>query len=146
MTLWWGQNMKFRLPCQFQKFLFQTLCVFSQITDSKHIEQKFHSVAGVMPQGWDLGMLGSKTLAWAFAMALSTHNRCAPSTGTDTIGCPLVQASFSHYIFYIRRCWRKANVQTSMFFAAALMYGSIYTISQEARHFFWCYWTFRERN
>ena len=38
--------------------------------DRKHIEQNFHSVAGVMPQGWDLGVLGgSKTLAWGFAMA-----------------------------------------------------------------------------
>ena len=33
------------------------------------IEQNFHSVAGFMPQGWDLGVLGgSKTLAWGFAM------------------------------------------------------------------------------
>ena len=53
-------------------FLYQTLCVFSQIKDRKHIEQNFHSVAGIMPQGWDLGVLGggggggggSKTLAW----------------------------------------------------------------------------------
>ena len=46
-----------------------SLCVF-KIKDRKHIEQNFHSVAGVMPQGWDLGMLGGlKTLAWGFAMA-----------------------------------------------------------------------------
>ena len=36
----------------------------------KHIEQNFHSVAGVMPQGWDLGVLGqlggSKTLVGNF--------------------------------------------------------------------------------
>ena len=49
---------KFRLPCQFQRFSYQTLCVFSQIKDRIHIEQNFHSVAGVMPQGWDLGLLG----------------------------------------------------------------------------------------
>ena len=54
------------------RFLYQALCVFLQIKDSKHIEQKFHSVTVVMPQGWDLGVLGgSKTLAWGFAMA--TH-------------------------------------------------------------------------
>ena len=35
----------------------------------KYIEQNFHSIAGAMPQGWDLGVLGSKTLAWGFAMA-----------------------------------------------------------------------------
>ena len=35
-----------------------------------YIERNFYSVAGVMPQGWDLGVLGeSKTLAWGFAMA-----------------------------------------------------------------------------
>ena len=50
---------KFLLPCQFQ-FLYQTLRVFSQIKDRKHIEQNFHSVAGIMPQGWDLVMLGLK--------------------------------------------------------------------------------------
>ena len=44
--------------------------MFSQIKDRKHNEHNFHSVAGVMPQGWDLGVLGgSKTLVWGFAMA-----------------------------------------------------------------------------
>ena len=52
------------------RFLFQTLCAFLQIKDRKHIKQNFYSVAGVMPQGWDLGVLGgSKKLAWGFAMA-----------------------------------------------------------------------------
>ena len=61
---------KFRLSCQFHRFLYQTLCVFSQIKDRKQIEQNFHSVARIMPQGWDLGGAGgSKTLAWGFAMA-----------------------------------------------------------------------------
>ena len=36
----------------------------------KHNEQNFHSVAGVMPQGWDFGVLGGcKTLPWGFVMA-----------------------------------------------------------------------------
>ena len=43
-------------------FLYQTLCVFSQIEDRKHIEQNFHYVAGVMPQGWHFGVLGVKNL------------------------------------------------------------------------------------
>ena len=34
------------------------LCVFSQINNIKHIEQNFHSMAWVMPQGWDLGGAG----------------------------------------------------------------------------------------
>ena len=50
----WGEVkrsniIKFRLPC------YQTLRVFSQIKDRKHIEKNFHSVAGIMPQGWDWG-------------------------------------------------------------------------------------------
>ena len=32
------------------------------IKDMKHIEQNFHSVAQVMPQGRDLGVLGVKNL------------------------------------------------------------------------------------
>ena len=50
----------------FSKILYQTLCVFSQIKDSKHIVKDFHSVARV-----GLGAAGggeSKTLAWGFAM------------------------------------------------------------------------------
>ena len=31
--------------------------MFSQIKDKKHIEQNFDSVARVMLQGWDLGVL-----------------------------------------------------------------------------------------
>ena len=30
----------------------------SQVKDTKHIRQDFHSVAWVMPQGWDFGALG----------------------------------------------------------------------------------------
>ena len=41
---------------QFQRFLSQTLCVFSQLKDIKHIRRDFNSVAWVMPQGWDLGV------------------------------------------------------------------------------------------
>ena len=41
---------------QFQRFLNQTLCVFSQLKDIKHIRRDFHSVAWVMPQRWDLGV------------------------------------------------------------------------------------------
>ena len=48
--------MKSQLQCQFQRFLNQTMCVFSQMKDIKHIRQDFHSVGRVMPQGWDLGV------------------------------------------------------------------------------------------
>ena len=43
------------LTCQFQRFLYQTLCVFSQIKDRKHIEQNFHSVAKVMLRDGTVG-------------------------------------------------------------------------------------------
>ena len=45
-----------QLQSQFQRFLNQTLCVFSQMKDIKHIRRNFHSVAWVMPQGSDLGV------------------------------------------------------------------------------------------
>ena len=32
--------------------------MFSQLKDTKHIRPDFHSVAWVMPQGWDFGVLG----------------------------------------------------------------------------------------
>ena len=57
------------------RFLYQFLSTFLQIKYCKHIEQNFDSVAGVMTQGWDLGVLGgSKTSAWGFAMA--PHRLC----------------------------------------------------------------------
>ena len=54
------------------------LSVISQIKDRKHIEKNFHSVAGIMLNGWGLGVpgwgVGSKSLAWGFAMA--PHRMC----------------------------------------------------------------------
>ena len=51
------------LTYQFQRFLYQTLCVFSQIKDRKHIEQNFHSVAKVMPRGGTASRWGVKNLS-----------------------------------------------------------------------------------
>ena len=62
---------------QFQRFLNQTLCVFSQI---KHIRQDFHLVLLVMPQGFGLGGAGGQkfnflnTLQLA-KMVISSANR-----------------------------------------------------------------------
>ena len=42
---------------QFERFLNQTLWVFSQMNDIKHIRWDFHSVSWVMPQGWHFGVL-----------------------------------------------------------------------------------------
>ena len=46
---------KSQLQSQFQSFLNQTLNVFSQKKDIKHISQDFHLVPWVMPQGLGLG-------------------------------------------------------------------------------------------
>ena len=54
---------KFQLQSQFQRYLYQTVCVYSQINDMKHIEQNFHSVAWVMSQGWDFRVLEVKNLS-----------------------------------------------------------------------------------
>ena len=57
------------------RFLYQCLCAFLQIKHCNYIEHNFDSVAGVMTQGWDLGVLGgSKTLAWGFATVHSSSN------------------------------------------------------------------------
>ena len=53
---------KISLTCQFQRFLYQTLCVFSQIKDRKHIERNFYSVAKVMPRGGTGRCWGSQKL------------------------------------------------------------------------------------
>ena len=45
---------------QFHIFLNQTLCVFSQIKDIKHIRRYFHWVPWVMPKGLGLGVLGGQ--------------------------------------------------------------------------------------
>ena len=50
------------IQSQFQIFLNQTLRVFSQMRDIKHIRQDFHLLTWVMPQGWDLGVLGGQKL------------------------------------------------------------------------------------
>ena len=49
---------KSQLQSQFQRFLSQTLCVYSQMKDIKHISRDFHSATSVMPQGLDLGYRG----------------------------------------------------------------------------------------
>ena len=56
-----GQKVKYHLISitkSISKTLYQILCVFSQMKDTKHIRRDFYSVAWVMPQGWDFGALG----------------------------------------------------------------------------------------
>ena len=56
---------------QFKRFLYQTLCVFSQMKDIKHIKLTFYSVAWVMPKGWDfvgMGCPGGLKHSWNIVM------------------------------------------------------------------------------
>ena len=59
-------SFNFNYKVNFKDFLCQTLYVFSQMKDTKHIRRDFHSVTWVMSQGWDFGTLemprGSKHL------------------------------------------------------------------------------------
>ena len=52
------KSFNFNYKVNFKDFLYQTLCVFSQMNDTKHIRRNFLSVAWVMHQGWDFGALG----------------------------------------------------------------------------------------
>ena len=52
-------SLNFNYKVNFKFFLNQTLCVFSQLKDVKHIRQDFHLVAWVMTKAWDLGYGGS---------------------------------------------------------------------------------------
>ena len=53
----WGEIKRSNIN-KFQRFLYQTLSVFSQMQDTTHIRQDFHSVAWVMPQRGTLGRWG----------------------------------------------------------------------------------------
>ena len=50
---------------QFQIFLNQTLCVFSQMKDAKHFRRDFHFIAWVMPQGDPVGIKTSIFWTWS---------------------------------------------------------------------------------
>ena len=64
---------KFQFISQFQRIFYQTVCVFSQIKDRKHIEHFFILSPGSrMPKGGTWGYWGSNLLAWKFAMAPHT--------------------------------------------------------------------------
>ena len=54
-----GEGSKGQISFNFNyRFLYQTVCVFLQMKDTKHIRRGFHSVAWVMPQGWNFVTLG----------------------------------------------------------------------------------------
>ena len=65
---------KFQLQSQFLRFfLYQTLCLYSQMEDTKHIKRDFNSVAWVMPQGSDFGALGVPRESIVFSIIVMWH-------------------------------------------------------------------------
>ena len=42
------------------------MCVVSQMKNTKYIKRDFHSVAWVMPQGWDFGAIGCPGVNFVF--------------------------------------------------------------------------------
>ena len=62
-------------------FIPNSLCVFSQIKDRKHIEQNFHSVARVMPRGGTCGTWGGVK---NFSVGICNG---APSTARSSYKC-----------------------------------------------------------
>ena len=58
-----GQKVKYHLiliTIQFQRYLFKTLCVFSQMKDTKHIRRVFFMSPGSCPRGVTWEYLGAK--------------------------------------------------------------------------------------
>ena len=51
-------SFNFNYKVNFKDFLYQTLCVFSQMKNTKHVRRDFYSVPWVMLQGCDFGALG----------------------------------------------------------------------------------------
>ena len=56
---------KSQLLSQFQIFLNQPLCVFSQMTDIKHIRRDFHWVPWDIPKGLRLGGTGGSKIEFS---------------------------------------------------------------------------------
>ena len=68
--------------------------MLSQIKDRKHIEQNFHSVAWVMPQWWDLGVLGGG--GQNFSVGIRDG---APSTVPSSLVCICEVLYITHHIW-----------------------------------------------
>ena len=51
VDLWVRSKGQISFNIRFQRYFYQTLCVFPQKKIEKHIEQNFHSVARFMPPG-----------------------------------------------------------------------------------------------
>ena len=93
---------KFQLQSQLQRFLNQTLCVFSYMKDIKHIRQDFHLAAWVMPQEswvmpqeWNLGKPWGVGVCVSYLHEWHMHRR--PFLGPQSLG-PRGGAKRSNFI------------------------------------------------
>ena len=68
------------------------MCAFLQIKDIKHIEYNFHSDAGVMPQGCDLGCWWDKN----FSVGIFDG---APSTANSSLPFHMFHIYYLMYLF-----------------------------------------------
>ena len=84
---------KSQLQCQFQRFLNQTLCVFSQMKDIKYIGWDFYSVAWVMPQGLELGGAGDLGMGSKDQIPLDILESVGSYQQTTLVGKELKTAS-----------------------------------------------------
>ena len=57
-----GKGSKFQFQSPFQRFLYQTLCVFSQMKDTKHIRGNFLLSPGSCPRGGTWEVLRGKNI------------------------------------------------------------------------------------
>ena len=74
----WAGKVKYHLISitkSISKVLYQTLCLFSQMKDTKHIRRDFNSVAWVMPQGSDFGRWGCRRVIFFQTWSCGISNR-----------------------------------------------------------------------
>ena len=64
---------KFRLPCQFQRFLYQTLIVFSHMKDANTSDEIFILSPGSCPRGGTLGHWGFPGVQNCFSNMVMGH-------------------------------------------------------------------------
>ena len=94
-------SLNFDYHVHFKDFLYKTLCVFSQMKDTEHIRQEFHSVTWVMPQGWDFG-----------ANEVKYHN--------FWLSCPFQRFLYQNLCVFLQIKDRK-HIEHNFYFVAGVM-------------------------
>ena len=83
-----GQKFKYHLISitkSISKIFIPNFVVFSQIKDTKHIRRDFHSVAWVMPQGWDFGVLAVPRWSKIYFQILKLQKDILETSDNDKI-------------------------------------------------------------